>query len=57
MALTYTCNYHFNPNPDSKIHGANMGHVWGRPDPGKPHVGPMYYLGKQTYFENTNFQN
>ena len=28
-------------NPDSKVHGANMGPIWGRQDPGGPHVGPM----------------
>ena len=27
--------------PDSKVHGANMGPIWGRQDPGGPHVGPM----------------
>ena len=27
--------------PDSKVHGANMGAIWGRQDPGGPHVGPM----------------
>ena len=26
-------------NPDSKVHGANMGPAWGRQDPGGPHVG------------------
>ena len=26
--------------PDSKFHGANMGPIWGRQDPGGPHVGP-----------------
>ena len=26
---------------DGKVHGANMGHIWGRQDPGGPHVGPM----------------
>ena len=26
---------------DSKVHGANMGPLWGRQDPGGPHVGPM----------------
>ena len=29
------------PLPDSKIHGVNMGPIWGRQDPGGPHVGPM----------------
>ena len=32
--------------PDSKVHGANMGPIWGRQDPGGPHVGPKFcYLG------------
>ena len=29
------------PTPDNKVHGANMGPIWGRQDPGGPHVGPM----------------
>ena len=34
-------------SPDSKVHGANMGPIWGRQDPGGPHVGPLKlcYLG------------
>ena len=28
-------------NPDSKVHGANIGPIWGRQYPGGPHVGPM----------------
>ena len=28
-------------HPNSKVHGANMGPIWGRRDPGGPHVGPM----------------
>ena len=31
----------FNITPDSKVHGANMGPIWGRQDPGGPHVGPI----------------
>ena len=27
--------------PHSKVHGANMGPIWGRQDPGGPHVGSM----------------
>ena len=27
--------------PNSKVHGANMGPIWGRQDTGGPHVGPM----------------
>ena len=29
--------------PDSKVHGAKMGPIWGRQDPGGPHVGPMNF--------------
>ena len=29
--------------PDSKVHGANMGPIWGWQDPGGPHVGPMNF--------------
>ena len=31
------------PSPDSKVHGANMGPIWGRQDPGGSHVGPMNF--------------
>ena len=30
--------------PDRKVHGANMGPIWGRQDPGGPHVGPMNFV-------------
>ena len=29
--------------PDSKVHGANMGPIWGRQGPGGPHVGPINF--------------
>ena len=29
--------------PDNKVHGANMGLIWGRQDQGGPHVGPMNF--------------
>ena len=28
---------------DSKVHGANMGPIWGRQGPGGPHVAPMNF--------------
>ena len=31
-------------HPDSKVHEANMGPIWGRQDPGGPHVGPMNFV-------------
>ena len=34
---------HKNLSPDSKVHGANMGPIWGRQDPGGPHVVPMNF--------------
>ena len=30
-------------NPDSKVHGANMGPTWVLPAPGGPHVGPINF--------------
>ena len=30
-------------HPDGKIHWANIGPIWGRQDPGGPHVGPMNF--------------
>ena len=30
-------------HPDIKVHGANMGTIWGRQDPDGPHVGPMNF--------------
>ena len=33
--------HHLQGIPDSKVHGANMGPIWDRQDPGEPHVGPM----------------
>ena len=29
---------------DSKFHGATMGPIWGRQDPGGPHVGPVNFV-------------
>ena len=29
--------------PDSKVRGAYVGPIWGRQDPGGPHVGPMNF--------------
>ena len=29
--------------PDSKVHGVNMGPIWGWQVPGGPHVGPMNF--------------
>ena len=30
--------------PNSKVHGANMGPIWGRQDPGGPQIGPMNFV-------------
>ena len=29
--------------PNGKVHVANMATIWGRQDPGGPHVGPMNF--------------
>ena len=31
-------------HPDSKVHGTNMGPIWGRQDPSVPHVGPEDFV-------------
>ena len=36
-------NQLFWKNSNIKVHGANMGPIWGRQDPGGPHVGPMNF--------------
>ena len=33
-----------NVSSDSKVHGANMGPIWGRQDPGGPYVDPMNFV-------------
>ena len=41
QVLTVMTSHECNGTPDSKVHGTNMGPIWGRQDPGGPHVGPM----------------
>ena len=36
--------YFIETTPDSKVHGANMGAIWGRQDPGGPRVSPMNFV-------------
>ena len=44
--------------PDSKVHGANMGHIWGRQDPGGPHVGPINFaIWVVTVFQKGYFKD
>ena len=43
VSFWQTLNQYFTCTPDSKVHGANMGPIWGRQDPGGPHVGPMNF--------------
>ena len=40
LVLSFSVIYWDN-TPDSKVHEANKGPIWGRQDPGGPHVGPM----------------
>ena len=40
MHMVLLCSVLHN-HPDSKVHGANMGPVWGQQDPGGPHIGHM----------------
>ena len=38
-----------NPNPDSKVHGANMGPTWVLSAPDGPHVGPINLAIREHY--------
>ena len=35
-----SCISHGATFPDNNVHGANIGPIWGRQDPGEPYVGP-----------------
>ena len=43
----------FHSIPDSKVHGANMGPIWGRQDLGGPHVGPMNFATSYSLSDKT----
>ena len=40
VVVCYADIYYLQYFPDSKVHGANMGPIWGRQDPDGPHVCP-----------------
>ena len=44
-ALFYQTLFHddISTRPASKVHGTNVGPIWGRQDPGGPHVCPMNF--------------
>ena len=42
-ASTWKDFYYQNLHLDNEVHGANMRPIWGRQDPGGPHVGPMNF--------------
>ena len=41
LQFIHHCSSRFYKYPDSKVYGAHIGPIWGRQDPGGPHVGPM----------------
>ena len=43
MRIIYRWGDIFILSPDSKVRGTNMGPIWGRQDPGGPHVAPMSF--------------
>ena len=40
---------HIGYKPESKVHGANVGPIWGRQDRGGPHVGSMNFANWETW--------
>ena len=48
--ISLNTEWHFYmTTPDSKVHGANMGPIWGRQDPGGPLVGPMNFSTSEPF--------
>ena len=43
FVFQHTSSLLYHNTPDSKVHGTNMGPIWGRQDPGGPHVGPTNF--------------
>ena len=43
MFMKWAPDHQYERYPDSKVHGANMGPIWGRQDPGGSHVDPMNF--------------
>ena len=43
LSLSVVVLSNLSRSPDSKVHGANMGPIWGRQDPGGPNVDPMKF--------------
>ena len=43
--------------PDSKVHGASMGPIWGRQDPDGPHVGLMNFAIRVVLIESSGLQH
>ena len=41
LGIVSICYSEASSTPNNEAHGANMGPIWGRKDPGEPHVGPM----------------
>ena len=47
----YNGNPHYVENgPDSKVHGANMGSTWVLSAPGGPHVGPINFAVRGSFY-------
>ena len=43
LSMCNRCLHCIYSSPDNKVNGANMEPIWGRLDPGGPHVGPMNF--------------
>ena len=44
LAREGLCVAPFTDIPDIKVHGANLGPIWGRQDPGGPHFVPINFV-------------
>ena len=50
---TSSSSFFYQPDPNSKVHGANTGPIWGRQDPGGPHFGTMNLVIRGDLFQST----
>ena len=50
--VAFPCLVFYACDSDSKAREANMGPIWGRQDPGGPHVGPMNFAIWDDMFHN-----
>ena len=55
MIQWYAIISYITRSSDTKVHGANMGPIWSRQDPGGPHVGTKNFAIWEAHLTNGTF--